>query len=492
MLFNSLPFIFAFLPASLIVYFLLNYFNFYKSGKLWLCIASLFFYGYWDISYLPLLLLSIMINFTTGTFTSPYSKIKSVRIRKSILFTGIAVNLLVLAYYKYTNFFIDNINSLSGSDYTLKTIILPLGISFFTFTQIAFLIDSFKGKAIEYNFINYILFVTFFPHLIAGPILHHGEMMPQFDNKNNAKLNFTNIMTGLLIFSIGLVKKVIIADTFATFAQEGYTAGYVHDFYSAWATSLSYTFQLYFDFSGYCDMAIGAALLFNIMLPINFNSPYKALDIQDFWRRWHITLGRYLRDYVYIPLGGNRVAPFKVYINLFITFSIAGLWHGASWMFILWGSMHGAALIVHRVWNSLGMKMLKPLAWFTTFMFINVSWVFFRAENLPQAFNILKNMFTLTHMRNISLVNLPLDDLSRYGKFAGWVAENISFGMAAYLSVFLMSALALLICSRDNSQEQTIGKEAGYFKVSLYAVLSAVAVYFTLHTESAVFLYFNF
>ncbi|KGT90752.1 MBOAT family O-acyltransferase [Enterobacter cancerogenus] len=491
MLFSSSYFIFAFLPVCVIIYFLLNKLEYFSSSKAWLCLASLFFYGYWEIKYIPLLLSSITFNYVVGSIVTPKKHLQNTN-SKYILTFGIIVNIGILAYYKYANFFLENIGFLLNDHFSPLHLLLPLGISFFTFTQIAFLVDSYKGKVEEYNFINYFLFVTFFPHLIAGPILHHGEMMPQFKDSTNNKVNFSNIISGLCIFAIGLIKKVIIADTFATFAQEGYSAGYVHDFYSAWATSLSYTFQLYFDFSGYCDMAIGAALLFNIMLPINFNSPYKAVDIQDFWRRWHITLGRYLRDYIYIPLGGNRLSYFRTYFNLFITFSIAGLWHGASWLFIIWGAMHGIALIIHRAWKSAGMRMYLPIAWFITFIFVNISWVIFRSNSFGQALNILSNMFTLSSMRNISLEQLPLTDLSRYGQTTGWIAENISYGIAAYSSVFMMSVVAMMICLLKNSQEIIIGNKIGYLKITTLSIFSSVAIYLGLHSESAVFLYFNF
>lgn len=251
-----------------------------------------------------------------------------------MLILGIMANIALLGYFKYSDFFIENINDVFKTNMALLNLTLPLAISFFTFQQIAYLVDSYKGKTQEYDVVNYAVFVTFFPQLIAGPIVHHKEMMPQFAYASNNRINAENISRGLFIFAIGLFKKVVIADTFAIYANEGFDVAKVLSFYEAWATSLSYTFQLYFDFSGYTDMAIGLALLFNIVLPFNFNSPYKALNIQDFWRRWHMTLSRFLRDYIYIPLGGNRKGTVLTYRNLMATFVIGGLWHGAAWTFV--------------------------------------------------------------------------------------------------------------------------------------------------------------
>ncbi len=282
MIFSSPIFILVYLPVVFFTYFLLNHYRFFSFGKIWLVMASLFFYGYWSIEYVPLLLVSILFNFTLGSFISPYAKQSLGNYRAIGLALGVSVNLVLLGYFKYANFFIENINLISNFQIQMQQLILPLGISFYTFTQIAFLVDSYRGQAKEYNLTNYALFVTFFPHLIAGPILHHKEMMDQFKSKWTFFIRYRNIFMGLFIFSIGFFKKVIIADTFAVWADAGFVVGASHNIYSAWATSLSYTFQLYFDFSGYCDMAIGIALLFNIWLPINFNSPYKASSIQDF------------------------------------------------------------------------------------------------------------------------------------------------------------------------------------------------------------------
>jgi D-alanyl-lipoteichoic acid acyltransferase DltB (MBOAT superfamily) len=322
---------------------------------------------------------------------------------KTLLIIGIIVNLSLLGYFKYADFFIENFNGISGANIQPLNLLLPLAISFFTFQQIAYLVDSYKGLTKEYDFLNYALFVTFFPQLIAGPIVHHKEMMPQFASTYNLVKKYRNIALGLFIFSIGLFKKVVIADTFAVWATNGFDNAVTLNLIEAWATSLSYTFQLYFDFSGYTDMAIGAALLFNIKLPINFNSPYKALNIQDFWRRWHITLSRFLRDYVYIPLGGNKISSFRTYSNLLATFVIGGLWHGAGWTFVFWGFLHGVALIIHRAWSNLGFKMWTWLAWFITFNFVNIAWVFFRAKEWDDALKVLGAMFGIS---NIELIEI--------------------------------------------------------------------------------------
>jgi len=403
MLFNSYPFIFVFWPVTAVVYFLLIRFRWTLAAKGWLALASLFFYGYWDYKYVPLILGSILFNYLTGRWIASVSG-SAVGKRKAILAFGIVVDVALLGYYKYANFFLENLSELTGHHYPLLQIVLPLGISFFTFTQIAFLVDAYRGKVHETNFVSYVLFVTFFPHLIAGPILHHGEMMPQFDRLRNKVWNWSNAAKGLFLFCIGLFKKVVIADTFAIYANDGFKSA--TQFTDSWVASLSYTLQLYFDFSGYTDMAIGIALFFNIVLPQNFNSPYKAVSITDFWRRWHMTLSRWLRDYIYIPLGGNRKGFARANVNLIIVFFIGGLWHGAGWTFILWGLLHGFGQALQRVWTRRGRPLPKWLAIAVTFLFVNVTWVFFRAENVDQALRILKGMAGMN--------GLGLDQLSSF------------------------------------------------------------------------------
>lgn len=389
MLFNSAEYLLVFLPLTVLVYFFLNRRVGELSGKSWLVLASLFFYGWWSISYLWLIGGSILGNYAVGTALAHWQR---PRARQLLLTTAITANLLLLSYYKYADFFIRNINHWVQPPLPLLQLALPLGISFFTFTQIAFLVDVYRGKVREYSLIHYALFVTYFPHLIAGPILHHSEMMPQFAQRSAWKPDWNNIRCGLFILSIGLLKKVVLADSLAAGADSGFNSTTPLLFHQAWLASLSYTLQLYFDFSGYCDMAIGASLLFNIRLPENFNSPYKAHNIQDFWRRWHMTLSRWLRDYLYIPLGGSYVGAWRMYTALLITFLLGGLWHGASWTFVIWGALHGFAAVLHKLWQKSGLQLPAILAVVLTFLFVNFAWVFFRADTINQALMVLHGM----------------------------------------------------------------------------------------------------
>ncbi len=320
-----------------------------------------------------------------------------------LLAGAVGVNLILLGYFKYANFFADNLNHFTGTSLNLGEIILPLGISFFTFTQIAFLVDTYQGKVKEFNFVHYTLFVTYFPHLIAGPVLHHKEMMPQFAKRNVCHLNWDNVAVGLSIFVLGLAKKVVIADSLADFSTPIFSAaaaGGQPMLFEAWIGALAYTLQLYFDFSAYSDMAIGISLMFNVRLPMNFNSPYKSTSIIDFWRRWHMTLSRFLRDYLYIPLGGSRHGQAQRYLNLMITMLLGGLWHGAGWTFVIWGALHGFYLMVNHAWRGLKEKMgwgdggilAKLGAGALTFLAVVIGWVFFRADSFTSAMTMLHGM----------------------------------------------------------------------------------------------------
>ncbi|OMD83319.1 MULTISPECIES: MBOAT family protein [Paenibacillus] len=400
MLFNSYPFMFGFLPIVLAGYFILNRLRLTLCAKVWLTLASLVFYGYWNIKYVPLILISILFNYVMSHFIHT----TTAKRRRPLLIFSLSTNILLLGYYKYTDFFIENWNEVTASNLSLHHLILPLGISFFTFTQIAYLVDVYRNQAREYNLLNYTLFVTFFPHLISGPILHHKDMMPQFDKLRNKVWNWNNIRKGTLFFSIGLGKKVILADTLAGYADNGFAAATY--FVDSWVAILSYTLQIYYDFSGYTDMAIGIALLFNIHLPQNFNESYRAVSIRDFWRRWHITLSHFLRDYIYIPLGGNRKSFWISIRNVIITFLLGGFWHGAGWLFILWGLLHGVGQAVEKCWGRWGFSLPKWLSWLLTFIFVNITWVFFRAEHISQAFRLLKGMSGLNGVSLQSIESL--------------------------------------------------------------------------------------
>ena len=492
MLFNSYEFIFAFLPITFFIYFYLNSKRLTVASKGFLVFASLFFYSWWNIAYLPLILISMLFNYVVGnslakaSFENKKGLNKSFS-KKSILIFGIIANLSLLGYFKYADFFIANLNIAISSNVNLLHLVLPLAISFFTFQQIAYLVDSYRGETKEYDFLNYALFVTFFPQLIAGPIVHHKEMMPQFASKWNMVKRYKNIALGLFIFSIGLFKKVVIADTFAVWATAGFDNAVTLNLIEAWATSLSYTFQLYFDFSGYTDMAIGIALLFNIKLPINFNSPYKATNIQDFWRKWHITLSRFLRDYVYIPLGGNKKGSFRTYNNLLATFVIGGLWHGAGWTFVFWGFLHGLALVIHRVWTNLGFKMNTILAWFITFNFVNIAWIFFRAKEWDDAIKVLSSMFSLDNVVLPNFLESKLQFLKSFGiSFGGFVAN---IGGDYFTPLWFIFAFILVLFFK-NSMEKWKDFELNYktlFLAFFYFCMGILSL-----NKVSEFLYFNF
>ena len=403
MLFTTSTFVFLFLPIVLIGFYAIGSRS-AAGAAAWLFVTSIFFYGYWLPAFALLLLGSIGVNFALGVRIA--NAPRGGGLARAWLVTGIALNLAVLGYFKYANFFIENLNTALGFEWRLGEVILPIGISFYTFTQIAYLVDAWYGKVREASFIQYGLFVTFFPQLVAGPILHHSQMMPQFADSSVYKFDGARFWGGLAIFCIGLFKKVVLADGIAPYADAVFLpvdGGAFPSTHEAWLAALAYTLQLYFDFSGYSDMAIGLSLMFNIQLPFNFNSPYKASSITDFWRRWHISLSTFLRDYLYVPLGGNRKGSLRRYVNLMTTMVLGGLWHGAGWSFVLWGTLHGAYLVVNHAFQALtarlgwrpwldSSKAYAAGAWALTFVCVVVAWVFFRAETLPGAIRIIQAM----------------------------------------------------------------------------------------------------
>jgi len=401
MLFNSVQFLALFLPITMLGFFWLGARS-KSAAAWWLALASLVFYAGWSWRYVPLLLASVAFNYGMGLLLARHRA--SPHATRLLLATGITANLLLLGYFKYADFFIANWNVAFDAHVDPLHLVLPLGISFFTFTQIAFLVDTGKGIAAEPRFSHYLLFVTYFPHLIAGPVLHHKEMMPQFASSSTYRFSWHDVAVGTAIFAIGLFKKTVLADGIAPHVAGPFGAAARGDalhLLQAWGAVLAYTLQLYFDFSGYSDMAIGLSRTFGVKLPLNFDSPYKSRNISDFWRRWHMTLSRFLRDYLYVPLGGNRHGSFRRHLNLIVTMVLGGLWHGASWSFAVWGLLHGAFLAVNHAFQALKPKLPRPIrsAWLAgvvsvalTYLVTVIGWVFFRAESLHAAWSLLKAM----------------------------------------------------------------------------------------------------
>ncbi|MFJ6210377.1 MBOAT family O-acyltransferase [Lysinibacillus sp. NPDC092081] len=485
MLFNSFEFIFLFLPITFIIYFSLNRFSNQQYAIYWLVLSSLFFYGYFKLTYLAIITISIVVNFALSRVISNTNS----RSRKTYMIFGIIFNILILCYYKYTDFFIDNINSLFGTNLALLHLLLPLGLSFITFQQIAFIVDSYRDGTAHYKFGHYALFILFFPQLIAGPIVQHDEMLPQYETKENRKIIHEHVARGLFIFAIGLVKKIVIADTVGIWANEGFTNYSNLSFIEAWITSLSYTVQLYYDFSGYSDMAIGLALLFNIKLPVNFYSPYKARNIQEFWKKWHMTLNRFLTTYVYFPLGGSRKGAFRTYLNILIIFFISGFWHGAGWNFILWGLLHGFASVVVRLISKTGIKLPYILSWFMTFQFVNIAWIYFRATSLEQANTIIAKMFTPNMASINSFFTEPLTNFAQAEAFNIW-GLTLSDPIVIVVGLLITLVIAFTALNSIQLMDKMKFNWGAIIYTQFMIALVLVSIYYM--QKNSIFLYFNF
>ena len=477
MLFNSYVFMLAFLPLTLLVYFLLGRLpERIPLNKLFLVLASFVFYGYNNPSYVPIIVLSILINYALSQMMLASEK-KAIRLPLMLL--GLGLNLGVLFYFKYHDFFASNMNAFFGTSWTLYHLALPLGISFFTFQQLSYVIDSYRRTVPRYNILDYALFVTFFPQLVAGPIVLHSEIVPQFADNKNRHFNFDNFAPGLYAFALGLFKKVIVADTFGAAVEVGFADALSLNTIEAWFIAIGYTLQLYFDFSGYCDVATGVGLMFNIKIPLNFNSPYKSLNIREFWQRWHITLSRFLTSYIYFPLGGSRKGLTRTCINLMIVFLASGLWHGAGWLFLLWGLMHGAASVLYRIFRRQYDDLHPALQWLLTFTFVIIAWVFFRATSLADALAIIKSML----MMNFGPIR---DSITSAFALPGGIRPG-------YNAIFMMVwyVLSLFAClGMKNTYEKTMA-----FKPTIWNALMTVILilYVTLSLSNvSVFLYFNF
>lgn len=498
MLFNSYIFIFLFFPLVLSGWYFLNYIKKYELSKVFLIIMSLWFYAYFNISYLPIIICSMAINYLIS-YILQFSKNKTWD--RIGLITGILFNLGILFYFKYYDFFVSNINIIFSKDYHLKNILLPLGISFFTFQQLSFIIDRATKKANHYSLINYVTFVTFFPQLIAGPIVLYKEMIPQFEDISNRKFNSENFAKGIILFVIGLSKKILLADVLSLVVRYGFAQTFQLDTISTIFVILSYTFEIYFDFSGYCDMALGIGKMFNINLPINFNSPYKSKTVKELWNRWHITLSRFFITYVYIPLGGSKISKPRTLLNIMIIFTLSGLWHGAAWTYVAWGAMQGLLVI----WDNLyiiGIKgeqtkypcklyIPKWIGWLFTFSFFNLSLFFFRSESMLGAFQMFKNLFSFTYTGKIFEVasKFSIPEFYIFEKAVSIINPSFS----GYLSLFLWM-IYLLICffiiSRKNSLEIVENNKLSnklFFFISILFVWCIISL-----SQVSTFLYFNF
>lgn len=486
MLFNSYIFVFALLPCTLILFYTLLHFNRKNEALLLLSLSSFIFYAYNTPHYLFILLLSIGVNYVLSILLC---RIKQPGKRKFCLTCGILFDVSLIFYFKYYDFFIENTNRFLGSSFEMRHIILPLGISFFTFQQISYLVDSYRGETKDYTFIEYVAFISFFPQLVAGPIVLHKEMIPQF-RKLSSKVDHASIAHGIYIFSMGMFKKVILADTLGLGVNWAWSHIELLSSLEIILVTFAYTFQIYFDFSGYCDMAIGIAKMFGLTLPQNFNSPYKATSIPDFWKRWHMTLTRFLTQYIYIPLGGNRKGKLRTYLNILLVFLISGIWHGANWTFILWGLLHGIAQVLSRIFHNVWNKLHSAFQWLCTFCFVNLMWMLFRAESIGQAASLLKRMvtmraFTVSGEFTSNFCIRELDSLLQLtGPFYNFTIAHID----GFYMWFLLFISLFLCLNTDTLHEKEFKPTFGK------AFISALLLFWSIITFEGVsaFLYFNF
>ncbi len=424
MIFSSYKFIFMFFPIVFGIYSLLRTKKNLPAMKLWLVTASLFFYGFGDWRFLPILVFTALYNFIISRFLQKDNVKKPVKILLMAL--GLAENLGLLFYFKYRNFFFENINALLGADFAMLKIILPLGISFYTFQIISYLADSYSGDAKGYSFLDYLVFVTFFPQLIVGPVVSHDEIIPQLSSDNLLRSDSRNIMPGILLFAIGCFKKTVIADPLITHAQSFYNVLTPSGTVNAWSAVLAYTFAYYFDFSGYIDMALGLGRFFNISLPQNFNSPYKARNFADFWRRWNMTVSQFLENNVFKNIFHFGNGKLKLIFATLITFAVSGLWHGAGWHYILWGIANGIFVCMANFMTLYRKKLPFPVAWALTFFFSMLVRVLFDAQNTIQAVNVYKTMFT----------PIPLSELGT--QLSAYIDSNVGT-----LALLIISAVVI-------------------------------------------------
>lgn len=500
MLFNSYIFLFLFLPLCLLGWYGLNAGKQYKLAQAFLAGMSLWFYGYFNVYYLAIIVGSIAGNF----FLSFLLKQKNTPfMRKCTLLIGLLFNFGLLFYYKYFDFFLENVNVLFRSDFTLRHIVLPLGISFFTFQQVSFIVDRCLERAPHYSFLNYVTFVTFFPQLIAGPIVFYHEVMPQFEDYTKRIFDRKDFVQGFILFTIGLGKKVLLADTLAVVANAGFAKTELLDSPSTLLTLLAYTFEIYFDFSGYSDMAMGLGSMFRIQLPQNFNSPYKACTVKELWQRWHITLSRFFIQYVYIPLGGSRKGKLRKIVNNFLVFFLSGLWHGANWTYVAWGSMQGLLVVLDQL-GLVGIKGREEkgnqktkwkvpafIGWCYTFGMFVLSLIFFRSESMSKAFIMFRNLFSFKVTgylpKLVGVLELPELYIVKE-------ALSLKFPTLLYpfsiLQLLVLLVISIIVLCKPNAKELVLTKQRN----TGFALFLTVVFVWSIISFSQVstFIYFDF
>ncbi len=481
MLFNSYVFIFLFLPIVITVYFLLQKKTSNAISQSFLVLASYFFYAYWNPHFLPFILISIYANYFIGL------RISKTRSLPTLVF-GIVLNLAPLLYFKYTAFLLEISNFLFGTQFKDVSLTLPLAISFFTFQQIAFLVDAYKALTKEYDVTSYSLFVSFFPQLIAGPIVHHKQVISQFRSLKSRYFSKHNFILGISYFSVGLFKKTVLADTLSRYVTNGFDNLITLDFFEAWFASLAYTFQLYFDFSGYSDMAVGLGLMINIAIPENFMSPYQARNLRDFWKRWHMTLGAWLRDYIYVPIGGNRLGALRTARNLFITFLIGGIWHGAGINFVIWGALHGIGVSAHLPLSRLRISIPKVVSIALTFFYVHICWVFFRSKSFERAVDLVSSLF------GINGFNLPKNvdrilGIPHLPDEKPWISLIVGNESNKYLLIYLVVSASICFFLPNTRAFLTNIKNRRYLPYFIAGLLAIGIVFISRESE---FLYFQF
>lgn len=487
MLFNSHIFLFAFLPLCLAGYFVLNHRERYTAAQWFLFGMSLWFYGYFNPAYLPIILISILMNYAASRLMH---RISNKKCRKMVMISAILGNIALLFYYKYYDFFLSNINAVFGTDLLMRNILLPLGISFFTFQQISYVVDAYRGEVSQYGFLQYASFVVYFPQLIAGPIVTHDELIPQLTDKRKKRLNWDNMAAGIYLFALGLSKKVLVADMFGEAANWGFDNIAKLNSTNAILVMLAYTIQVYFDFSGYCDMAMGIGRMMNIDLPLNFNSPYKAATITEFWQRWHMTLTRFFTRYLYIPMGGNRKGRFVTYRNVMIVYLVSGLWHGANWTFLFWGFLHGVCSVITKCGKVWIERIPRTVTWLFTFVFVNIAWIFFRAENMADGFLLIRHILRLDFGPIASEITAAFQ-LVEIVNPVQWIANiNLNEHCPNLLTILAYAGTFAVTVALPNAYERMKSFKCGTVDM-LAAAFLLVWCIFSLAGVST-FLYFNF